>query len=148
MAETELGAKSQRWKHEGQLDWMAEVYEYDYDDMTPLDIVTAFALHRVEWRHSDTYDELVESHREEVAGAKETRRQEREAAKAEKAEAETNGKGKAKASKAKGKAAPAAAKKASGAKKTAAKATAKSKPAAQRRRGAAAKATKGGEDEF
>jgi hypothetical protein len=84
----EVGARSQTWKHQGQLDWMAENFGYDYDEMTPLEIVTVFAKHRVPWRKSDVYEELVETHREEVAEAKEERRAARaEAAAAKKAEA-------------------------------------------------------------
>jgi len=146
--EVVLGAKSQTWKHEGQLEWMAENFGYDYDEMSPLDIVTAFALHRVPWRRSQEYEDLVESHRNEVAEAREERRAAREAVKAEKdAEAAKAEKAKPAAKKRGSKAAPAAAKKATGAKKTAARTTrgtAKAKPAAGRARRKSA----ADEDEF
>lgn len=60
----ELGAKSQVWKHEAQLKWMREQFGYNYAKMTPLQIVTAFALHRGPWRRTEEYQKLVLEHRE------------------------------------------------------------------------------------
>lgn len=73
------GAKSQRWKHEGQLDWMAEKYGYDYNKMDVVEIVSVAFNHRAEWRQSPEYEELVETHRQE----KEEEAAERRAARAE-----------------------------------------------------------------
>jgi hypothetical protein len=130
-----LGLKSQLWKHEAMVGWLEESKEYgDLSEYSPGEIVAIAFAHRVEWRKSDEYQNLVMEHREQAESERAERAAAREAAKAEKAAereaakaakeaaeaAKTDGKETAKATKA---AKPAA-------KKTATRATAK-RPAAK-----------------
>jgi hypothetical protein len=133
-----LGLKSQLWKHEAMVEWLESVKEYgDLSEYSPGEIVAIAFAHRVEWRKSDEYQNLVIEHREQAEAERADRAAAREAAKAEKAAereaakaakeaaeaAKTDGKETAKATKATKAAKPAA-------KKTATRATAK-RPAAK-----------------
>lgn len=141
VSDEELGIeRAQQWKHEGQLEWMAENFGYDYRQMTPLQLVSVFAKHRVPWRRSPEYEALCDQHRTEMEEAAEERRA---------ARAEESGSG-GKPGRPKGKTAKAApaAKAATGTgRRRGAKATtAKAAPAG--RKGRAAKATKAAPDPF
>lgn len=69
----------QLWKHEAQLDWMANTYGYDYDSMSLAEVVAVAFKHRTEWRETPDYEEVVEQHREEMEELKAERRAARQA---------------------------------------------------------------------
>lgn len=147
--ETVPGERSQRWVHEGQVDWIYSEYGVDLNDRKAYDaagIACVLYATRVAWRKSQEYADLKAAHEAEVEDARAEAEAERErvakeraAAKAakekEKAKAAKPAKAPAKRAAAKPKA---AAKKATPRKTAAKKAAAKAKPPA-RRRGAAAK---------
>lgn len=107
----EGGLRSQMWKHTAMVDFINERDGVTLDELSAADIIAYAFARRVEWRQSDTYRELVESHKataqEEKAAKAEARaaaaaakKAEQEAAKAAKAEAAEKAPAAAKATKA------------------------------------------------
>lgn len=84
---TEGGLRSQMWKHDAMVEWINETEGVTLDEMTAGEIIAYAFAKRVAWRNSDTYQDLVTSHKAEAAEAAEARKAEREAA-AEKRKAE------------------------------------------------------------
>lgn len=92
MAKTETEEtpmRSQMWKHEDFVEWATEEGYLD-PKADQASTIAVFAAKRNEYRKTDRYRDLVESHREEAAEAKAAAAKERKekaaAAKAEKAE--------------------------------------------------------------
>jgi hypothetical protein len=101
------GLRSQMWKHEAMVEWLSEVKEYgDLSEWSPAEVIAIAFAHRNEWRRTDTYRNLVESHAaeaEEARAAKAAAREEEKAAKAAEREAAKAEKEAAKAAAAEGK---------------------------------------------
>lgn len=109
-----VATRSQMWKHEAMVEWLESEKGYELVGASPAEVIAAAFAHRVEWRKSDTYQDLVTQHAEAAEAAREERRQARElaaeqraqeraAAKAEKeaaSKSKTEGKATAKATKA------------------------------------------------
>jgi len=122
--EEEGGLRSQMFKHEGQVAFINEQYGIDLDELSAAEILAYGYATRVAWRKTDTYRELVESHKAEASEAAAAAKAEREAAR----EARAAAKAEAAAAKAAAPAAPAQkATKATAAKKAPAKAAAPTK---------------------
>lgn len=77
----EAGSRSQMWKHEDAFDWLVSEGHLTEDASGP-EIIAAFAARRNEYRRTDRYKALVESHAAEAEEARQRRAEEREAAKA------------------------------------------------------------------
>lgn len=131
--EEQSGPRSQMWKHEAMVPYLESEFGVTLSKCSPAEIIAMAFARRNPWRASDTYANLVESHKGDAEAAKAERAAEREAAKAERAEAAATAKAEKQAAAAKAKAeapAKAPAKKATKATKAPAKATKASKAAA------------------
>jgi colicin import membrane protein len=102
------GPKSQHWKHAAMVEWLQRTKGMPSGADAPTVIAFAFA-HRVEWRRSDEYTNLVESHNAGAAERQAAERQAREADKAARAEERAQAKAAKDAEKAAAEAAKAAA---------------------------------------
>ena len=78
---TEL--RSQMWKHEDFVEWATEE-GYLTSKMSQAQTIAVFAAKRNEYRRTDRYRSMVESHREDAAEAKAEAAAARKAANAEK----------------------------------------------------------------
>jgi hypothetical protein len=81
------GERSQRWVHEGQVDWIYTTYDIDlsnHKQYGPADIACILYATRVDWRQSPEYAQLKLDHAQEVEDAKAEAAAERERAKAAK----------------------------------------------------------------
>lgn len=95
MAEEEVseegGLRSQMWKHSAMVDFINKRDDVDLDTMTAAEIIAYAFARRVEWRQSETYQEIVEAHKataQEEKAAKAEARAAAAAAKAAEKEAE------------------------------------------------------------
>jgi len=82
MANDEVAARSQLWKHEALVEWITEKHGVDFSKLTPVEIVAVSSKWKATWRRSPEYTTLVEVHREESKVAAAARREERKATKA------------------------------------------------------------------
>lgn len=83
MADTEeTTSRSQMWKHEDFVEWATEEGLIT-SKSSQAEVVAAFAANRNAYRKTERYTDLVESHKAELAEAKEARKAERAAAAAE-----------------------------------------------------------------
>lgn len=83
------GPRSQMWKHEAMVDWINSYDEVDLDTLDAATIIAYAFARRVEWRASETYQELVAEHAAEAEAEKARKAAARkEAAAAAKAAAE------------------------------------------------------------
>lgn len=86
MAENEeveegVPSRSQIWKHEGMVEWLESVKEYDFSEAEPAEVIAAAFAHRVEWRRSEAYQNIVAEHQEAAEAARAERAAQREAEK-------------------------------------------------------------------
>lgn len=135
------GERSQRWVHEGQVEWIEATYDIDLNDRKQYDaagIACVLYATRVPWRKSPEYAQLKVDHEAEVEEAKAEAAAERERARQEKqAERDAKAAKATKPAKAAAKKTTAKAKPAAKSRKTATKkAAAKAKPASRRGRAA------------
>lgn len=97
--ETAAEPRSQMWKHEAMVEWLQSEKGLPEDADAPTVVAYAFA-HRVEWRRTDIYRNLVENRTSEVMAERETKAAERKAQAEAKAQERAEAKAKADAEKA------------------------------------------------